>query len=105
MELADNLGLGDIFAAVGLMSSYLMTKKVLVLLTFLSCLVGAVTNALERFTKFVGAGLIPYGMEFGMIAELAIFKGLAGFFVEYRKGLFGEKSIIVRESGGRLGSD
>ena len=30
-------------------------------------------NALEESTKFVGAGLIPYGMEFGMIAELIIF--------------------------------
>ena len=40
-----------------------------------------------------------------MIAELAIFKGLSGFFVDYRKGPFGEKSISVGESGGRLGSD
>ena len=40
-----------------------------------------------------------------MIAELEIFKGLAGFFVEYRKGPFGEKSIRVGESSGRLVSD
>ena len=44
-------------------------------------------------------------MEFGMIAKLAIFKGLAGFFIEDGKGPFGENSIIVGESGGRLGSD
>ena len=67
--------------------------------------VGDGANASVESTKFVGAGLIPYGMEFGMIAELAIFKGLAGFLVEYRKGPFGEKSIRVGESGGRLGSD
>ena len=40
-----------------------------------------------------------------MISELAIFKCLDGFFVEYRKGPFGEKSIRVGESDGRLGSD
>ena len=62
-------------------------------------------NALEYYTKFIGAGIIPYGMEFGMIAKLAIFKGLAGLFIEDRKGPFGEKSIIVGDSGGRLGSD
>ena len=44
-------------------------------------------------------------MEFGVIAELAVFKGLDGFFVEYRKGPFGKKSIRVGESGGILGSD
>ena len=66
---------------------------------------GACANSLAESTKFFGAGLIPYGMEFGMIAELAIFKGLAGFLVEYRKGPFGEKSIRVVESSGRLGSD
>ena len=47
--------------------------------------VWAGVNALAKSTKFIGAGLIPHGMEFGMIAELAIFKGLAGFFVEYRR--------------------
>ena len=67
--------------------------------------VGAGVNALEKSTNFVGAGLIPHGMEFGMIAELEIFKGLDGFFVEYRKGPFGEKSIRVGESSGRLVSD
>ena len=35
VDLADNLGAGDIFAAVGWMSSYLMTNKVLVPLTSL----------------------------------------------------------------------
>ena len=40
-----------------------------------------------------------------MIAELAIFKGLAGLFVDYRKGPFGEKSIRVGEYDGILGSD
>ena len=44
-------------------------------------------------------------MEFGVIANLAIFKGLDGFFVEYREGPFGEKSIRVGESGGILGCD
>ena len=67
--------------------------------------VRAGANALECSTKFVGAVLIPYGMEFGMITNLAIFKGLAGFFIEDRKGPFGEKSIRVGESGGRIGSD
>ena len=62
-------------------------------------------NALEYSTKFVGAGIITYGMEFGMITKLAIFKGLAGFFIEDRKGLFGEKSLRVGESGGRIVSD
>ena len=67
--------------------------------------VGAGAIALEDSTKVVGAGLIPYGIEFGMIAELAVFKGLDGFFVEYRNGPFGKKSIRVGDSGGRLGSD
>ena len=40
-----------------------------------------------------------------MIEKLEIFKGLAGFFIEDGKGPFGENSIIVGESGGRLGSD
>ena len=39
-------------------------------------------NAFEDSTKVIGSGLIPYDMEFGMIAELAIFKGLDVFFVE-----------------------
>ena len=67
--------------------------------------VGAGANALAESTKFFGSGLIPNGMQFGMIAELAIFKGLAGFFVDYRKGPFGEKSIRVGEYDGILGSD
>ena len=67
--------------------------------------VGAGANALEYSTKVVGAGLIPYGMKFLMIAELVVFKGLEGFFVEYRNGPFGKKSIRVGDSGGRLGSD
>ena len=67
--------------------------------------VGAVANALAEYTKFFVTGLIPYGVEFGMIAELAVFKGLAGFFVEVGKGPFGEKSIRVGDSGGRLGSE
>ena len=67
--------------------------------------VGAGANALEDSNKGVGAGLIPYGMEFGMIAELAVFKGLDGFFVGYRNGPFGKKRIRVGDSGGRLGSD
>ena len=67
--------------------------------------IGAGANALAESTKFVGAVLIPYGMEFGMIAELAVFKGMDGFFVEYRKGPFFKKSIRVGESGESLGSD
>ena len=67
--------------------------------------VEAGANALTESTKFVGSGLIPYGMEFGMIAELAIFKGLASFIIEHRKGPFGDNSIRVGDSGGRLGSD
>ena len=67
--------------------------------------VGDGANDLAESTKFVGAGLIPYGMEFGIIADLAVFKGLTGFFVEYRKGPFGEKSIRLGESGEIIGSD
>ena len=62
-------------------------------------------NGLEFSTKFVGAVLIPYCMEFGMITNLAIFKGLASFIIEHRKGPFGDNSIRVGDSGGRLGSD
>ena len=40
-----------------------------------------------------------------MIAKLAIFKGLDGFFVEDGKGPFGKKSIRVEESSGKHGSD
>ena len=40
VDFADNLGVGDLFAAVGWMSSYLMTNKVLILLTCLPCPVG-----------------------------------------------------------------
>ena len=67
--------------------------------------VGDGSNGLSESTKVVGAGLIPYGMEFGMIAELAVFKGLDSFFVEYRKGPFGKKSIRVGESGGIIVCD
>ena len=35
VDLAEKLGADDLFAAVGWMSSYLMTKKVLVMLTCL----------------------------------------------------------------------
>ena len=62
-------------------------------------------NALEDSTKFIGAVLIPYGMEFGMITNLAMFNCLSGFFVDYRKVPFGEKSIIAGDYGGRLRSD
>ena len=43
VDLADNLGVGNLFAAVGWMSSYLMTNKLLMLLTCFPCPVGLVT--------------------------------------------------------------
>ena len=42
VDLAENLGIVDIFVEVGLMSSYSMTKKVLVPLTCLPCPLGLV---------------------------------------------------------------
>ena len=36
VDLEDSLGAGDLFAVVGYMSSYLMTKKVLVTVTCLT---------------------------------------------------------------------
>ena len=42
VDLADNLGAGDLFAEVGWMSSYLMKKKLLVTLTCLPCTSGLV---------------------------------------------------------------
>ena len=40
LDLADNFGVGNIFAAVGWISSYLMTNKLLMLLTCLPFPVG-----------------------------------------------------------------
>ena len=42
VDLAEKLGVDDLFAAVGWMSSYLMTKKVLVTLTCLPSTSGLV---------------------------------------------------------------
>ena len=56
-------------------------------------------------TKFFGLVLILDGMGFWMLAELAVFEGLASFSVKDGRGLFGEKSIGVQEAGGILVSD
>ena len=53
VDLEDNLGPGDLFAAVGWMSSYLMIKKVLVPLTCLPCLLGLVPMPWQSLPSFL----------------------------------------------------
>ena len=103
-NLADHLGVGDLFVVVGWDDFILDDNEGIGAFDLLQGAIGSLVDALAGTTEFIGEGRVPDVFVLWMMTESTIFESFSQFGIEDTKGpCVDEQAWVPVDSGGLWG--